>query len=158
MRKIIFLTENIIDQHNENYEEVSRYNKRKTASNINGVAGGVTTGIGVTALAAGAISNPFILLGLLVAGPTMLVIKKFLKEKNKEAEYNISPDTIKKISRFSKYARKSAKARPTYNRLVQELRKKDPDESRIIELSEELKKVLKEDGFDIDKIYRDEIM
>jgi superfamily II RNA helicase len=93
-----------------------------------------------------------------VVGPTMLVAKKFLKEKNKEVEYNISPNTITKISRFSKYARKSAKARPVYNKLIQELRKRYPDELRIIELSEELKKVLKEDGFDIDKIYRDEIM
>jgi hypothetical protein len=73
-------------------------------------------------------------------------------------EYNISPNTITKISRFSKYARKSTKARPVYNKLIQELRKRYPDELRIIELSEELKKVLKEDGFDIDKIYRDEIM
>ena len=134
MRKIIFLTENMLDQHNENYKEALKYKKRKKESVIAGTAGGVLTGVGATALAAGAVSNPFILLGLLVAGPTMLVIRKFLKDKNKEIEHDLSIEAVGKILKFSKRIKRNVRARPIYNKLIYELQKKNLACNRLPQL------------------------
>ena len=178
MKKIIFLKEDTVDDYAKNYKQFRSYGKNKGAKIGTAIGGGITTGAGVTTglnaahllttassissleslgLALVGVLNLYIAIPLLVIGPTALIISAIKRNKMKKIEKNLGKDTLRKMQLLNAEIKKDRELKEIHNRLVKELKSKQPEESKIVSIVNELKEKLNEKNVDIEKIYASEI-